>query len=232
VIKNNARAAVIGGQQTNNGQINATCGVILENNTGDWTIQTCGALSSQADNLPVLVSPENNVKVAPGSDVSIVVKGKGVTDVAGARVSILVNGVSIADNLTFSAVDTSLTYTYKVPLAYIDSVPGFTIRASLDSKLSEYITVYLDEPSSLSNALFTSSSEVLLYPNPATNSLRLTTNLVENVQAELLTGAGVPVKTFDINGVAELNLSGLPSGMYFVKVFLPGTVVVKRFIKQ
>ncbi len=80
-------------------------------------------------------------------------------------------------------------------------------------------------------------TNIILFPNPVINNLTILFTDTDNefvIEIENLTGQKLIEKQINISNDSEiqLDLSGLTTGMYFVKLSSPDTVVVKRVIKK
>jgi pectate lyase len=70
---------------------------------------------------------------------------------------------------------------------------------------------------------------MLLYPNPATQTLYIQTDeVIEN--AVIFNQIGITVKS--ANNTTELKIDDLVSGMYYIKVYTKKGVATDAFIKQ
>ncbi len=75
---------------------------------------------------------------------------------------------------------------------------------------------------------------LLLYPNPATNQLTLTTTTALHNPAVTITtttGSVVMQTTLTNPNKNELDISPLPAGLYFLSLYSEGERVVRRFLK-
>jgi hypothetical protein len=63
-------------------------------------------------------------------------------------------------------------------------------------------------------------AEFVVYPNPANNELRIVSRKLASKRGEIYNINGQRIKTFsmDESGIAELNISYLPTGLYVVKI--------------
>jgi hypothetical protein len=63
-------------------------------------------------------------------------------------------------------------------------------------------------------------AEFVVYPNPANNELRIVSRELASKRGEIYNINGQRIKTFsmDESGIAELNISYLPTGLYVVKI--------------
>jgi len=78
------------------------------------------------------------------------------------------------------------------------------------------------------------SATIKLTPNP-TNGLFTIVSLdeqINKVEVFDVQGRIVVTKTFSINDVYEVDLTGLDTAMYFVKIFSPEGIITKRVLKQ
>jgi WD40 repeat protein len=100
------------------------------------------------------------------------------------------------------------------------------------------VTVYInfDELTSVKENNETNS---LIYPNPASETINIPVNEyterieIYDVRGELVKSTSVPINrdTSAGGGQVRINISRLPVGTYFVKVYQGGSVVVHQFIK-
>ena len=77
------------------------------------------------------------------------------------------------------------------------------------------------------------SNNVVVYPNPAKNTLNFSTpndELVENVSFVDLLGKEIQMKSSVINNAVSVD--ALSKGVYFVKFQCQGQVIVKKFVKE
>jgi len=74
--------------------------------------------------------------------------------------------------------------------------------------------------------------EVNMMPNPASSTLRITTNYDKGrVCCHIVNMQGQEVRNFVFEGEKTINIENLPSGVYFVNV-IGGQVVTKKFVKK
>ncbi len=77
-------------------------------------------------------------------------------------------------------------------------------------------------------------TKLLLYPNPATNHITLTTTAALHNPAVTITtstGSVVMQTTLTNPNKNELDISPLPAGLYFLSLYSEGERVVRRFVK-
>jgi len=77
----------------------------------------------------------------------------------------------------------------------------------------------------------------LVYPNPASNTIRLqlTEDVVNINEIQVMSTMGKVNKTMTRkidDGVYELNISGLPKGLYFLKARTPEGIKTFKFVKM
>ena len=67
-------------------------------------------------------------------------------------------------------------------------------------------------------------------PNPVKNTMTLTTDYEHGrMSVHILNAQGVEVRGFTLNGTATIDVSDLPSGLYFVNA-IGGKVVTKKVV--
>jgi len=72
-----------------------------------------------------------------------------------------------------------------------------------------------------------------IYPNPATDFLKIVRSTNEKAQIEIYNILGVKIKSLEISELAaDINVSGLPSGVYLIRLIDAQSNSVQRFIKQ
>jgi hypothetical protein len=127
------------------------------------------------------------------------------------------------DTITLSVYREGLTTVYRYPLGALRS-----------QKITEIVCC--DEPEPLPEL---NSIAFVLSPAPAKDYLRVSTNEVLKmaVQFEIQDPNGKLVKSkkakkakgnFDV----ELDISDLPNGIYFLKIYVENTEYVQRFVKE
>jgi hypothetical protein len=81
-------------------------------------------------------------------------------------------------------------------------------------------------------AITHSPKEFRMYPIPAGNILTL--ELMEGTEPfELYDGLLQKIEVpFEKGKLTKLDISGLPAGVYFIKIYSEGKDVVKKFVKQ
>jgi hypothetical protein len=111
---------------------------------------------------------------------------------------------------------------YKLDFAYADA-PGYSLE-SFEFK------VHTGDPDS---NYTTSKSQIIVYPNPATDYFELTpNNLVD--QVEIINVVGGKVRSFRYEHGQKYSISNLPSGLYLISLVNEKTGVVKtmRLLKR
>ncbi len=81
------------------------------------------------------------------------------------------------------------------------------------------------------NGLEEAALAVSIYPNPVTNRLKISGIQVEKIEVYSLQGQGVLTEMSKTN-FAEINLSFLPAGIYFLKVYSPHGSITRKFVKK
>lgn len=78
------------------------------------------------------------------------------------------------------------------------------------------------------------SDQLAIYPNPATNTIRVATgNNTETLQANIYNVSGQVVQHTTVSGkTATLNISNLPTGMYYLKLKGAHTAAAGKFMKR
>jgi len=93
------------------------------------------------------------------------------------------------------------------------------------------ITVLLTEDTTTSIADITSTSSLIIYPNPTTDYIVIGRNYLGKSEASIIDVRGKTVKRFKSNS-DRISISELPSGIYFVKLVDGKTSVVRKFLKH
>ncbi len=93
-------------------------------------------------------------------------------------------------------------------------------------------SVYIDISTSIEQE--NSPNDFLLYPNPARDHLTviITNEKLQITNVTILDVTGKQVKNEKLKGQNKISISGLPAGMYFLKVETDKGTVVKKFVKQ
>jgi len=76
--------------------------------------------------------------------------------------------------------------------------------------------------------------EITVYPNPTTGELRikLTSEQINKIEVFDIYGRHLSPLTSHLSPHTSINISDLPAGIYFVKIYTESEVVVKKVIKQ
>ena len=103
-------------------------------------------------------------------------------------------------------------------------------QAGQESVPSETLTFY---PGS-EGVIETAPQALSLYPNPARNTLTLSANFEGRTEVKILDLNGRTMKYFVANGLngMRLNVSDLPSGVYFVRVSNETSTAVGKFVVE
>lgn len=139
--------------------------------------------------------------------------------------------VSLAD------INARLEYQYSSNNASYETVQG-TLFAEADTTIAIYL-----QPKEVGNLklkgeqLITDSreiegSEILIYPNPATNAVTVRNNNIRGFTVELKSATGALLYTSKIEGTShQINLSNLSNGVYFVTVKSDNFYHTRRIMK-
>lgn len=111
---------------------------------------------------------------------------------------------------------------YKLDFAYADA-PGYTLE-------SFEFQVHSNNPDS---NLTSSKSDIILYPNPATDYFEITPNSLVD-QVEIINVVGGKVRSYRYEHGQKYSISNLPSGLYLISLVNEKTGVVKtmRLLKR
>jgi hypothetical protein len=118
-------------------------------------------------------------------------------------------------------------------LLELDPASGLTFdRGSIagDAQLIGLHTV-IEEVGIVETAI--SAGSITVYPNPATDILRIARATTDKAQVDIYNSIGVMVLSFEMNGAEmEINVATLHSGMYLVRLIDKQTNSVQRFVKR
>lgn len=120
----------------------------------------------------------------------------------------------------------------------LDDFSGETIRIGIRNEGSDHYMFMVDDFKITTTALGVNESlanKFSTYPNPANNVVNISNNyniLLTNVRITDINGR--TVKSVDVNNLSEaqMNVSDLTSGVYFMNIDTDSGVVVKKFIKN
>ncbi|MBA4239807.1 MAG: hypothetical protein C0448_03720 [Sphingobacteriaceae bacterium] len=122
----------------------------------------------------------------------------------------------------------------------IGSVGGAASGNSLDGSLDEFLfynrvlspsevaTIYNGTSTDIHSSNNTQHSQITLYPNPTSSILNI--DVKEQTQITIVNVLGDIVLTQPINGLSEIDVSKLTSGVYFIKDATSGRAT--KFIKE
>ena len=96
--------------------------------------------------------------------------------------------------------------------------------AKNDGQMSTPVTVTIE--ASFDGVIEAQASIVKVYPNPANDVLNIVTT--GNVEYQLINSVGQVVMSGNVDGSARINVSGLNSGVYFLKVVADGNAKVQK----
>ncbi|MEP6736253.1 MAG: T9SS type A sorting domain-containing protein, partial [Chryseolinea sp.] len=165
----------------------------------------------------------------------------------GERVAVMANVINITA-ATITAQGLTLTSSYeKGNQWYVDGQPiagatgqvievtssgTYSVVASADncsttSEGREMLITALEE---------TSSASVRIFPNPATDKVKIEIRTKEEVQATLITQTGVEMNNVKLSGTQDLksgefSLGSLPDGVYFIRINEGSKVYTKKISK-
>ncbi len=86
------------------------------------------------------------------------------------------------------------------------------------------------ENTSSSNDEKTSSNTLNIFPNPTTNYLSIEYGRIKINEIQIIATTGKPIRTFKLN-FSRINISDIPNGIYFVKLFTDQTVITQKIVK-
>ncbi|GEM_PF-864961 len=105
-----------------------------------------------------------------------------------------------------------------------------TLRASNFRNYAEAsftITVSGDMPNNIDKI----SEYISIYPNPSSDYINISIpDHIKGVSSEIINSNGIIVKRID-NYTAAVDISGLPSGIYYIRIYSIGEQLLKSFIK-
>jgi hypothetical protein len=156
-------------------------------------------------------------------------------DISGIFHCVAGNGMATNTGDGGPAIAASIDYPYGLALdkcnnLYISNVNYNRIRKiTFDSTCDPYSTF---DSASLNIKTITTAN-VGIYPNPAYSSITVTaTNKINQITITNLIGQTVYTQVYDIEK-AEVNIAGLPEGVYIVKVTdSEGNITVSKILKQ
>lgn len=90
--------------------------------------------------------------------------------------------------------------------------------------------VYTFSPAAVSSVTSLRSSEANVYPNPTIGTIHITTDM-KNYEVTLTDLMGKPVNSYATN-TTDLDLSSLPSGIYFITLSSDSETNTQRIVKQ
>ena len=104
-----------------------------------------------------------------------------------------------------------------------------TVVNNASSTMQEYLGFYVDHVTKISEI----SSEVKLYPNPASDILFIeSANVINKIEVYSVTGQKLKQLIFD-NTKIEINISELENGFYFLTIIDGnGKISTKKFVKE
>ncbi|MCL2289449.1 MAG: T9SS type A sorting domain-containing protein [Bacteroidetes bacterium] len=73
---------------------------------------------------------------------------------------------------------------------------------------------------------------ILTYPNPTTGTLRVRSDNLQIERVKIFDAFGKTVETENFLSFEKIDMSHLPTGIYFVRIFTEAGVIVKKIIKE
>lgn len=123
-------------------------------------------------------------------------------------------------------------YTITNPIP--DSQYYMTVRALCDGNLhsNNISTTFTTLPNAINKVNV--DKEITIWPNPVEQSMEISANSNLNIRhIEIYNTPGQLLKTFPIqNNHAHIDISTMPAGIYFVRIFADEAIVTKTFVKK
>ena len=148
--------------------------------------------------------------------------------------------LAIWDDTTWCALGTSFTNGITAFETYKDDLIIAIGYGLIDSVNYNHIARwvggdYLDTCSTILSSIedIETTSYVNIYPNPVTDILHIDTDIDEvfNVEILSITGQRIFIQN-DYNQYDELNISSLPAGIYFIRIFNEKHRTIKKIVKH
>lgn len=140
-----------------------------------------------------------------------------------------------AYNPTFT--DKTFNYTFdNVGGKYYINSKSYNTNPSFDSSAGKitvpahsYVVITNMDPAGVEDVWGDSDEDAIsIYPNPATSTISVNTGMVKDIEIYSVTGAMVK----KVEGNNSVDVSGLASGNYFVKILTETNSVTRRLIKR
>ena len=90
--------------------------------------------------------------------------------------------------------------------------------------------IYTIAFSVVSGVNYNTAQSITLYPNPATDYIKVAN--VELGVATIISAQGTVVGTYDLGIDNTISVSGLPAGIYTIKIDTKNTVSISKFMKN
>lgn len=74
--------------------------------------------------------------------------------------------------------------------------------------------------------------DVQIYPNPANDFIQLETNAVQNIQVQIMDMLGKRYNALSLGHSSRIDISNLPSGIYFITIKTDNSSLIRKFIKK
>ena len=157
----------------------------------------------------------------------IVVSGNNGPPIVGAK--IVVSNDSFTDSAITDINGTATFLLQSGTYEWVFTKPGFTTLTGTVI-VTDHGEVFIIPTGIEDNEI---AQRVVLYPNPATNTLTITRENTNNAMVEIYSNNGVIVNSFEMNeAVKEISVSELNNGVYFIRVIEKEATIVQKFIKQ
>ena len=139
--------------------------------------------------------------------------------------------------VTFTGMDTRVEYTYTIENASYETVQG-SVFPEANSTNAIYLQPKAEAKLKLKGEQLTTGrleiaeSEILIYPNPATNAINVQYNNIKGFTVELKSATGALLYSSKTEGTLhQINLSNLSNGVYFVTVKSDNFYHTRRIMK-
>lgn len=145
----------------------------------------------------------------------------------------LTTNVAVPNSALLGVTRIRISYGYSGnPNANIDLPACNTSSQLIDGEAEDYCILLVE---STSTDQFKNAIKLKAYPNPFQETVRLEGNLPfnKNYQLEVLNIMGETINTIDNFSISdEINLSNVPSGVYFLRIEDEGVYYQARLVKQ
>ncbi len=137
----------------------------------------------------------------------------------------------------------TITYTYLFATYHIDIAGAYYVTLTINCNKSNYVfggLIYVKQEDITTGIKYIEQAErfINVYPNPATDNLNIdiTTERSSNSEVQILNLFGQVVfsEIYSVNSgqnTVKMNISELPSGIYFVRATFGNESIIKKFVK-